>query len=131
MSPQALGTNKFAVIPSHNNNCINFIPSTLLFTAIKMHLTSMKKSNICYSTWHLYFWGSVVTVKNWSLELLSKLQFVFAILVYRLIAERKQAFVYNDNHLKLGFASVMVISEIRPQFMLCLEGLDYGSLKEP
>jgi len=29
--PQALAANKFAVIPSHNNNCINFIPSTFLF----------------------------------------------------------------------------------------------------
>jgi len=31
MSLQALGANKFAVIPSHHNNCINFIPSTFLF----------------------------------------------------------------------------------------------------
>jgi len=31
MSPQALGANKFAVMPSHNNSFINFIQSTFLF----------------------------------------------------------------------------------------------------
>jgi len=31
MCPQALGANKFVVIPSHNNNCINFTISTFLF----------------------------------------------------------------------------------------------------
>jgi len=38
--------------------------------------------------------------------------------------------VYNDNYLKLGFTSVMVNGEIRPQFLLCLEVLAHGSLKE-
>jgi len=31
MSPQALGANEFAVIPSPNKICINFIPPTFLF----------------------------------------------------------------------------------------------------
>jgi len=31
MSPQAPGTNKFSVMPSHKNNFINFIQSTFLF----------------------------------------------------------------------------------------------------
>jgi len=39
----------------------------------------MKESKICCSTWHLYFWCSVVS--SLSLKLLSKLQFVFAVLV--------------------------------------------------
>jgi len=33
-----------------------------------------------------------------------------------------QAFLYN-NYLKLGFTSVVVNGEIRPQFMLCLKSL--------
>jgi len=37
--------------------------------------------------------------------------------------------VYND-YLKLGFTSVLVNSEIWPQFVLCLEVLAHGSLKE-
>jgi len=49
-------------------------------TAIKIHLNSVKKSKICCSTWHLYIWGSVVS--NLSSKLLSKLQFVFVVLVY-------------------------------------------------
>jgi len=32
--------------------------------------------------------------------------------------------------LKLGFTSVVVNDEIRPQFVLCLEVLAHGSLKE-
>jgi len=31
LSPQALGTNKFSAMPSHNNNFINFIQLTFLF----------------------------------------------------------------------------------------------------
>jgi len=48
-------------------------------TAIKMHLTSVKKSKFFCSTWHLYFRGSVVS--SLTLKLLSNLQFVFAVLV--------------------------------------------------
>ena len=65
-------------------------------------------------------------VSNLSLKLLSKLQFVWSPTF--IIAKRKQAFVYNDN-LKLGFTSVLVNGEIRPQFVLCLEVLTHGSLK--
>jgi len=45
------------------------------------------------------------------------------------IAKRKQAFAYN-NYLKLGFTSVVVNGETRPQFVLCLEVLAHGSLKK-
>jgi len=38
--------------------------------------------------------------------------------------------VYSDNYLKLGFASVVVNGEIRLQFVLCLEVLAHGSLRE-
>ena len=38
--------------------------------------------------------------------------------------------MYNDNYLKLGFTSVMTNGEIQPQFVLCLEVLAHGSLKE-
>jgi len=57
-----------------------------------------------------------------SWKLLSKLQFVFA--------ERKQAFAYNDNYLKLAFTSVVANGEIRPKFVLCSEVLARGSLKD-
>jgi len=47
-----------------------------------------------------------------------------------IIAKRKQSFAYNDNYLKLGFTSVVVNGDIRPQFVLCLEVLAHGSLNE-
>ena len=119
-------TNKFAIIPSHNNICINFVSSTFLFIQqLHLHLTSVKKSKICCSTWQLYFWGSVVS----SLKLLSKLQFVFAILAYNCWTKAGVC-VGNDNYLKLGFTSVVVNGEIQPQLVHCLEVLAHGSLKE-
>jgi len=45
-----------------------------------MHLTNMKKSIICCSAWHLHFWSSVYS--SLSVQLLSKLQYVFVVLVY-------------------------------------------------
>ena len=47
-----------------------------------------------------------------------------------IIAKRKQTFAYYDNYLKHGFASVVINGEIWPQFVLCLEVLAHGSLKE-
>jgi len=47
---------------------------------IKMHLTSLNKSILCCSTWHLYFWRSVYS--SLRVKLLSKLQFVLVDLVY-------------------------------------------------
>jgi len=47
-----------------------------------------------------------------------------------IIAKRKQALAYNDKHLKFGFNSVVVNCEIRPQFVLSLEVLANGSLRE-
>ena len=46
------------------------------------------------------------------------------------MAERKQVFSYNANFLKLGFTSVEVNGEVRPQSVLCLEVLAHSSLKE-
>ena len=46
------------------------------------------------------------------------------------MAKRKQAFAYNDDYLKLGFTSVEVNGEIRPQCVLCLKVLAHSSLKE-
>jgi len=56
-------------------------------------------------------------VSSLSLKLLSKLQFIFVVLF--IIAKQKQAFLYNDNYLKLGFTSVAVNGEIQIQFVLC------------
>ena len=41
-----------------------------------------------------------------------------------------QVFAYNDNYLKLGFTSVEVNGEVRPQCVLCLKVLVHSSLKE-
>ena len=35
------------------------------------------------------------------------------------MAKRKQVFAYNDDYLKMGFTSVEVNGESRPQRMLC------------
>ena len=46
------------------------------------------------------------------------------------MAKRKQVFSYKPNFLKLGFTSVEVNGEVRPQCVLCLEVLAHSSLKE-
>jgi len=80
MSPQALRANKFALMPSNNDNFINFIQSTFLFVQRLMYLITVKNSKICCSIWHLYFLGSVVS--SLIAKLLSKLVFAFTVLVY-------------------------------------------------
>ena len=46
------------------------------------------------------------------------------------MAKQKQVFAYNDDYLKLGFTSVEVNDEVRPQCVLCLKVLAHSSLKE-
>ena len=46
------------------------------------------------------------------------------------MAKRKQVVAYNDDYLKLGFTSVEVNGELRPQCVLCLKVLAHSSLKE-
>ena len=46
------------------------------------------------------------------------------------MAKRKQVFSYNQDFLKLGFTSVEVNGEVRPQCVLCLEVLAHCSSKE-
>ena len=46
------------------------------------------------------------------------------------MAKRKQVVAYNDDYLKLGFTSVKVNGEVRPQCVLCLKVLAHSSLKE-
>ena len=46
------------------------------------------------------------------------------------MAKRKQVFPYNDDYLKLGFTSVEVNGEVRPQCVLCLKVLAHSSLIE-
>ena len=46
------------------------------------------------------------------------------------MAKRKQLFAYKDGYLKLGFTSIEVNGEVRPQCVLCLTVLAHSSLKE-
>ena len=46
------------------------------------------------------------------------------------MAKQKQVIAYNDDYLKLGFISVKVNGEVRPQCVLCLKVLAQSSLKE-
>jgi hypothetical protein len=44
--------------------------------------------------------------------------------------KRKQTFEYSNDFLKLGFTSIVVNGEVRPQCVLCSEVLAHSSLKE-
>ncbi|CAK8681314.1 unnamed protein product [Clavelina lepadiformis] len=46
------------------------------------------------------------------------------------MAKRKQVFAYNGDYLTLGFTSVEVNGEVKPQCVLCLKVLADSSLKE-
>ena len=46
------------------------------------------------------------------------------------MAKRKQIFTYSDEYLKLGFTSIEVNGEVRPQCVLCLTVLAHSSLNE-
>ena len=46
------------------------------------------------------------------------------------MAKQKQVFAYNDDYWKLGFISVGVNGEVRPQCVLYLKVLAHSSLKE-
>ena len=46
------------------------------------------------------------------------------------MAKRKQVFSFNEKFLKLGFTSVEINGEVRPQCVLCLKVLAHSSLKE-
>jgi len=46
------------------------------------------------------------------------------------MAKRKQVFAYNGGCFKLGFISVKVNGEVRPQCVLCLKFLAHSSLTE-
>ena len=46
------------------------------------------------------------------------------------MAKKKQVFAYNDEYLKLGFTSIEVNGEVRPQCALCLTILAHSSLEE-
>jgi len=72
MSPHAPGANKFALIPSNNNNFVTCMQLTFLSSqrSTYMHPTSLKIQKTDCSTWHLYFWVSVVS--RLSVKLLSK-----------------------------------------------------------
>ena len=47
------------------------------------------------------------------------------------MAKRKQVFAYKDEYLKLGFTSIEVNGEVRPQCVLCLTVLAHSSLNKP
>ena len=81
MSPQALRVKQVCcnTLTQYQLHSID----VFVRTAIKMHLTSVKNSNVCCSTWHLYFWGGVVS----SLKLISKLQSVYPVLDYNCITK--------------------------------------------